>query len=416
MAQILIITVGTGTGSSPDRSQRLAQGLLYSVREQRPERVVFLVTEESEQETLPYLKKGLEPGVAYEIRRLRDAGNVEKVYQQTTDCLAELIAQGVPLDEITLDYTSGTKAMSAGAAIAAAMMEVGTLSYINGQREQGIVIPGTEELRKLRPYRIMIDRRLREIRLLFNQYQFQAALALLDRLLDQVFESDLKQRLEGYRKLCRGYLDWDRFNHDSAQETLESLKIPDLDIGSNVGFLKELKSRDKDREMLYIADLLNNAERRAEEADYDDAVARLYRTVELIGQRQLHNHGVIDEEVLNKNRAYKVRLDALGERLAPARLEQLKAQADEHQRLSLGLSDTYRLLADLDDELGRKYEDKELQNLLGKRNQSILAHGLKPISREDYEKLREKVINLASSVIRELEQIRMRGRFPKFPV
>lgn len=417
MSKVLMMTVGTGTGPDPGRGQRLAQGLLYSVQQQKPERVIFLVTEESERETLPHILQELGPNLDHEVRRLSRIGNVEEVYWQTTECLSELIAQGLAPHEITLDYTSGTKAMSAGAAIAAATLEVGTLSYVNGRREQGVVIPGTEELRILRPYRIVIDRRLRELKVMFNRYQFDAGLVLLDGLLDRVYESTLREQLERYRELYQAYRHWDRFNHHQAIGKLEPLEIAEFDVGENLGFLSELRNRREDQEMLYIADLLNNAERRAEEAKYDDAVARLYRTVELIAQRQLRLEGAIDEELLAQHRIYRVHLDLLSGKMTADALRRVESQVDESRRLKPGLSDSYRLLADLDDDLGLRYsEDKELQNLLSKRNQSILAHGLEPISQMDYERLRDKVVELASSVISRLEEVRKRATFPKFKI
>lgn len=417
MSKVLMMTVGTGTGPDPGRGQRLAQGLLYSVQQQKPERVIFLVTEESERETLPHILEELGPNLDHEVCRLSRIGNVEEVYRQTTECLSELIAQGLPPHEITLDYTSGTKAMSAGAAIAAATLEVGTLSYVNGQREQGVVIPGTEELRILRPYRIVIDRRLRELKVMFNRYQFDAALALLDGLLDRVYESTRREQLGHYRQLYQAYRHWDRFNHEEASKWLEPIRTRELDIEGNLGFLKELRSRREDPEMFYITDLLNNAERRAEEAKYDDAVARLYRTVELITQRQLRRLRVIDEELLAQHKKYKVHLDSLPGKLPGKALQGLESEADESGRAALGLRDSYRLLADLGDDLGERYlDDKELQNLLTKRNQSILAHGLEPISQMDYERLRDKVVDLARSVIPRLEQLRARATFPKFAV
>jgi len=57
-------------------------------------------------------------------------------------------------------------------------------------------------------------------------------------------------------------------------------------LAGNKQFLGQLISNPKREngkpEPYYVADLINNAERRAEESKYDDAVARLYRTMELI--------------------------------------------------------------------------------------------------------------------------------------
>ena len=71
------------------------------------------------------------------------------------------------------------------------------------------------------------------------------------------------------------------------------------------------------------------------------------------------------------------------------------------------------MLKDLGDELGELKDDKKLVDLLSKRNASILAHGIDPISREDAERLYEKAVEIASKVIENLDEMRKMAKFPK---
>jgi len=66
------------------------------------------------------------------------------------------------------------------------------------------------------------------------------------------------------------------------------------DLNQNKRFLGQLQTAEEP-EPYNIADLINNAKRRGtEEKKYDDAVARLYRTIELIAHHQLKTKYNID--------------------------------------------------------------------------------------------------------------------------
>lgn len=54
-----------------------------------------------------------------------------------------------------------------------------------------------------------------------------------------------------------------------------------------------------------------------------------------------------------------------------------------------------------------------MRDLLSKRNFSILAHGLIPMTREVYEKLLEKVINYELSIIGNLKILLRDSEFAK---
>lgn len=56
---------------------------------------------------------------------------------------------------------------------------------------------------------------------------------------------------------------------------------------------------------------MNNAYRRIEEGKYDDAVARLYRAIELIAQLGLINEGLINENILWDNKEFKIDLNII---------------------------------------------------------------------------------------------------------
>lgn len=137
-------------------------------------------------------------------------------------------------------------------------------------------------------------------------------------------------------------------------------------------FVERAKSAGK----LLLADLLANARRRGDECRYDDAVARLYRAIELAAQIVFardygHHTGRIPENFLIERgleSKYRSRL------------------AEGYARL--GLRDAYELLADLDHELGKTFvSNDQILKYLDSRNESILAHGLSSVGYKAYQSL-----------------------------
>ncbi|RLG38278.1 MAG: TIGR02710 family CRISPR-associated protein [Candidatus Alkanophagales archaeon] len=404
MRKALLITVGTGVGNDKEKAvESLARGIAYSIKIHNPDKVVFVTTAESERDTLPRVLREVELD-NYAVKRLRDFSDIESIYEDIVSIMRELQDEGFASEDIVVDYTSGTKAMSAGAAIAGALSEVETLSYINGKREGGIVVRGTEKLLPIRPYKILIDNKLKTIKELFNTHQFDACLKLIEDLKAKTANSEVQEKLAYYEAVCSAYSAWDKFEHERASEILKEIKG---EFADNKKFLgKMLKS--EDREPFLIADLLNNARRRMEEGKYDDAVARLYRTMELIAQYALRKKYGIDSSDVDT--WHLKTLGGVGRRV----MEKYEALKGEDGRIRLALRQDYELLKDLGDELGQRFsEDNEMQNLLGKRNASILAHGLEPVSREDAERLLLRVKEYAGVVVSDLEGLSTQAEFPR---
>lgn len=99
-----------------------------------------------------------------------------------------------------------------------------------------------------------------------------------------------------------------------------------------------------------LADLLVNAERRATEGKYDDAVARLYRAVELIAQLLLSKRGIDTSNV-------EV------ERLPQNLKERYESMRNPKGVIEIAQAKAYELLEDLGMDIGRKFrENKALRN------------------------------------------------------
>ena len=95
-------------------------------------------------------------------------------------------------------------------------------------------------------------------------------------------------------------------------------------------------------------------------------------------------------------------------------LEKYEELRDEKGKIKLPLRKDFELLQDLGDEIGKKFlEDKKMQDLLSRRNKSILAHGLVPVKREDAERMFESVREYVELAVEDAEGLMRESEFPK---
>ncbi|MGQ9546581.1 MAG: TIGR02710 family CRISPR-associated CARF protein [Dehalococcoidia bacterium] len=378
----LMISVGTGVG--PDGNESIIRGLRYSITRHNPDKIFFVVSEESRKATLPGLAEGL--GKPYEEIVLPDSDDVNAIYGQLLPRYKYIRKH---FDYIVIDYTSGTKAMSAALAILGSLHEADSLSYVTGRRRSGVVVTGTEKLLTLQPYTVFIEKRFAEAVNLFNKCQFDAALHIISQIKQAVPDPLLLDSLLPFKNVALAYSAWDRFDHQQALEQLKEVKLAEFD--KNKAFLGKL-CHGEEKEPYHIADLINNATRRGDvEGKYDDAVARLYRTIELIAQFRLKHYGIPNTSDVPKDR------------IPQSLASQFQAVLGKVQ---IALDMDYQFLAAYDDELGKRFlADHELRDFLSKRNKSILAHGLKPIEKSDYEQLSRKVLDFARVAVTDLDHL-----------
>lgn len=401
--RVLLVSLGTGPS--------VEHGIAYSLRTHRPDRVVYFATDQSvpTKDKVEALISDL--ALTSEIVKLSDGDDPNEIYRQACDLLNKLGGEGVKLTEdVFVDFTSGTKAMSAGLFAAALAYDVHHLIYVSGRRgSDGRVISGTERAISFSPSEIFADRLRRQIVTLFNARLFGAALRLIEQGLREIHMPGHRQALEDLRKLCLAYRAWDWFDHPHAAQHFDKIDKDVIarwgeQIGNNKGWVVQIaKGLQTDAPIAgrysekLLLDLWLNAERRMEEGHWVDAVARLYRLTELIAQFRLARSYGLDTGALD--------VASLPESV---RLE-YEQRRDESGRVRLGLKEAYELLAKLNDPLGQSYS--ELQGVLQARNDSIGGHGLLPVTEDNCRKLAERVRGLLK-VIPNWEEKTQQGRFP----
>lgn len=122
-------------------------------------------------------------------------------------------------------------------------------------------------------------------------------------------------------------------------------------------------------------DLWRNAERRAHQGRFDDAVARWYRLTEWTAQWQIRSRLGTDTADFPTE-------------MLPASVD---ARPDRDGKIKIGLWSAWqvvgeRLQGPAQDLIAR--HGAELRDLLSIRNDSLLAHGFRPVRKSDWERMR----------------------------
>lgn len=402
MSTILVITVG---GS--------CQPIITAIRDFQPDFVLFFASGGARGSRLMVDGAGspcsgeasivtqLElPADHYRVVELNDPDTLDICYKTVRAELNALINQ-YPNCRHIADYTGGTKTMTVALGLAA--VESGwELSLVRGARTDLVkVVDGTEMASLANTWEVRIQQRMEEAYTLFNQFAYSSAGELLESLLrSSPLNPDSERTIRNWVGLCRGFDAWDRFDHHRAAQLLapfQSQVVPQWKL------LKILAGQARGNGYEMVFDLVLNAERRASRGRYDDAVARLYRALEMLAQARMSQ--------------LTPPLDS--SKLDPALLpESLRAKyegIDSGSNLKkLGLRQDYELLADLNDPLGEVFTSMKgrVLDTLDKRNNSILAHGNSPLGQTDYKSMHTHVETLIQNGLVALKVTRNAAQFP----
>lgn len=343
---------------------------------------------------------------------------------------------------ITADYTGGTKTMSAALMRAATGLYAthATLSIVTGQRDNlRAVQDGTEHAWRQEATQVVLEEQWHVALTLANSYHYASAGAVLDGIArhSRPVPPALRHKTQTLMDVCAGLNAWDRFDHIGA---LTKLQVHPHIVGALLANLKYLaKAAQKEQgkgvsqanedesvaktsataswdmtRVLPVYDLMRNAERRAAQGRHDDAVARLYRALEMLAQALLRDAHDLDTS--NVDRA-KVPESWLTENGYGNGVTQ--RPGTEASRLQIGLRQSYSLLLALDDAVGRTFGEHEqrLSEMLMRRNQSILAHGTRGISAGEYPALHQAASDfIQQAVAASGLLVRMPDQFPSLSV
>lgn len=374
--------------------------IVASLKEHRPDMAVFLASQDS----IQFVERALAevPLPKHKALLIQDPEEMEEVFSAARR--AYRLLKGAGVEEYLADPTGGTKTMAAGLSLALAGLGF-TFVYVGGSRrgQDGRVIRGHERVRTLADptERFHVFERRAFMRA-WNGWRMRSAVEIMDRILEdqELMESSERTYYEALRNIAWGMFEWDRFHHTEAYKLLKDA-LPDAieiaetwDHRGTLRLLRALEERLQELDQVrravqsghstfaVLADLLANAERRAEAGRYDDALARLYRAVELAIEAHFNEHynGMHLKNPKTWPKALDIRKDL---KLRASDLYGLSAVLDLAMDLAIALGEKGSLPQNLFAQQDR------LLSLTRERNRSILAHGVEAVEEKDYLALRD---------------------------
>lgn len=389
--KVMIITVG----GSPEP-------IIKSINSYRPETVYFIPSESSMTSIIDIMVK-LDFKPIQKIKPILDPNNIIECYKIIADVCNEIQNTNIEPQKVIADYTGGTKSMSAALVLAASGRGY-YFSYIGGtirdKEGLGIVTSGNEKLYSmLDPREIFKIDEKNNIKNYFNSYRFSVAVENCEKIIAATDNKKEKTFYTLLKQLIQGYQNWDIFDHKEASKLigdsisdfenilpfLENKNIEvfiskSIEASNYLGELKGLVSKNKyGINNFVIKDLIANAKRRYQECKYDDAIARLYRVLEMIAQNAIF--------IKFKHTTSAFPIAEIPETLKEEYSQKYISKKDKN-KLEFGSFAAFKLLNELDINEGKVFvqNETEFRTILEQRNRSILAHGSVPINKDSFEK------------------------------
>lgn len=438
--EYMILSVGTSY-----------EPLVLNISLFQPEKILFLYTEKTETTIDKIVEFCALPSSAYQKVLVNEVNPLD-IYRQIKEAY---LRWRLP-QKIYIDFTGGTKAMSAAAAMVGAVIDlqliyIGSEEYLIDFRKPS---PGSETLYFINnPYAVFGDFEIDKAMQLFGQYDYSGARNKLDELRKKIPDPLIRQQLQFSYLLASSYEHWDALEFPEAFQNMEKL-VEELrrDVRLNfhfllmdcIGLLQEqleilasLKDiqyffRSKNNmEVLgrleYIMPLMftmqTNSMIREAQGKYDSATLLLYRILEMIEQRRLFHYGIdvsradfmnmkYDTEKLPmmKGKSKEECLELYKEEIVQIKIKVFGKCNGSYLFEQISLLDGFIHLAALRDEIMMMGNGdsiaklKRLRSMVYLRNNSIFAHGFSPVSKEDYNKFKGFVLALFQQLC-ELEKV-----------
>lgn len=400
MPTALICTVGTTLEGRTD----ILDALSDEIRGLGPAQAIFIVSHQSKPNAEQVAAAISDGGPEVGYVQLTSSHDLNEAFTRTSEAIRLLLSRGFTSDQIFVNYTSGTKVMSAGAVMAAVFHQCQQLRYL-----YQVTASSPNELVTTRPEAVFAYRDLLLASSLIREMRFTSAVDLLSRI-DRtfLFEGDA-QSVDALRETALAYQYWDTFRPVDFISKMQSLpadndmvacfKVSDPVLAMLAEIARAMQQRQYSP--LTFADMMNNARRRQMEGNLDDAAARVYRALEMLAQWVLLRYDINTNDVDTRRVPPRYRVA----------YEAMRSMDDGVVRI--GMRKSYDLLAILGAPLGHRFaENSDMVQLLQSRGDSILAHGTKSISDDECSRLIAAAHALFSEEIAEFDTLCRSLQFP----
>lgn len=406
-ASAIIMTVGL----PGDQGGDVLDALQLDLDALKPDRLALIATAQSLPNARRMIERsGLDPSRC-EIVELSGAHDLDEVFRMTNDLIQRLVKRGYAPEQIAINYTSGTKVMGSGAVLSAVYNKIMELRYITGLAS---VREGPERARHriltTKPGAVFAYQEMLEGRSMLLDLRFRSAFAVLEAVQDDLLTPEDRKLRLALSRLTRAYGEWDNFYPDRfltlyadvefGHETLLPFRLHEDQHEALRTTAAEMSGGQPGP--FVITDLYNNALRRLILGRTEDALARLYRALEMLGQWVLE-------------RTFNIDTNNVDTRRIPPRdrvsFEALRSMEDG--TVKIGFRKAYELLVIFDAPLGRQFKaNPVMRDFVETRAVSILAHGLRPAGQEESQRYIVQARDLFKVEIPDFDDLSHRLQFP----
>ncbi|MCW5941546.1 MAG: TIGR02710 family CRISPR-associated protein [Fimbriimonadaceae bacterium] len=369
--------------------------VVASLLDLRPDKVCFVVSEATRNSVPDAILPRLDHAPQYEFLEVTDPQDLLICYAQIRAGLPDWLRRNrLEPSAAIVDYTGGTKTMTAALVLAGVEL-FRYFRYVGGSARDkagvGVVLTGSETpIEAANPWDYFADLSRQEAARLLARSLAAAATQVLRAAASRCGPT-VGERLRLFADLCEALDLADGFDFAGAARKLAKCTPafpfvapnPQVWSGLRDGWQRAANEITSNRAAQtaknpqLAVEWLANADRRRAQGRYDAAVALLYRVCELHAQDLLHERFGADFG--------KLKEDGLDPETRAIAVATVGPPRDGVFRL--GVEGAFRVL-------GRDEEYARLRGHLQKRNDSALAHGVRPCTAEDYDEFRADVIRV----------------------
>lgn len=318
-SKVLFLIVGTGDSKRQDYPEYYLNLLRKAIDGAEAKNVVLIPSGKS-LENAEKIKAEYDSRRKIVIERLTEKSmefDVDKCYKYFEDLFQKQFQQGFLPENFIIDFTHGTKTMSAALYAIGMRYRVSDFHYIKRNNSADGTLAEGETVQTFDASYARCLSVLDQCRLLFETWQFSAAKSLLNA--EKPSNKEMKTRFDRVQRLADFYAAWDRMDYNEAYRSFPMFQIdgfqkfiPSDDIQKWVDILRQpiTETGDCDKPLTdnqkqvnanlsenLLADLYANALRRIESGALEDAGIRIYRIAELIGQACLFKKGYVSNQM-----------------------------------------------------------------------------------------------------------------------
>lgn len=360
--------------------------------------------------------QALDLGIEYQYKDISNIDDPTELYHVIKETIKSDLNPSNHNPHIAVDITGGTKVMSVAAAMAISFVE-GHLFYIKSRALRGNIqerAAGTEEAKRLNdPYLVFGDIKREQAKELYRQHDYLGAARIFDELAGRITPS---QGDKQWAKLAQAYAAWDAFDLKQAHKLMQSLirllrhtsSIRNTDqktLKQQALILKELYRiasdvtrgtsldilKDVEHVLRLLGSLYQNALRRETSGRYDMAALLLYRCLELMSQRRLATYNINPSRPqYDQTGIYRRDLNNKYQEI----IGRYFRNPSNLPNNNISLFNGYVILEALEDVIVNRDIISRIRERVQMRNQSILAHGFRLITKHEYTEFKAVVDEL----------------------